>query len=739
MLKRLSEFRFLGQPLDIVLPLTLIFFGVISITLLLIQRNRWDEQYRDVIACLDYNAVLQLSEVSNEPVDLTLTKLRTLGYSSIAVSELTVLAATDKGCVFETPDELLVEWAATNKPLADLMPDLLMRRNFCILGKEREEAARERLELVYNDNFISVPIALSKLPAITDAGLINEKQNNDFNDSNNITQTPKESLVDEQSLNPNGWFLVSIPREAEVDFNKVSLGFDPAEWRTVRGAGFDVVPRLVNNPKYDASDIKEIFENLDEVSKSTVMPEAPSDYRTVLFEGDAVPGYPFNVAATANEINKREIYFGWIEFEIQDGAGGLASKVSPNVVLTHSISAEEMIEQTAPVARSRFIRALKERNVRLIYIRPFFTSLFDESKEHQAVAAYEFNTDYLKDLQTNIVNNSFKIAREPYRPPFDELHLLKMFVVFGLIGMTTLALRIVIQPPKWVEPAFWIAAIVGSLGLYVIAPKMLYSAWALVSAIVAPLLGSAIALAITARSKPSVPTRFLTTLSAYVSAIAVTALGGMAVYSLINSANAFVKTEAFRGVMLSLAVPVLFIAVYAWDIRSFVVTVNSRIPGWIARLNALLDRKIEFVDMLIVFLGLAAIALILMRSGNEAPIGVAQMELVFRERLEDLLVVRPRTKEIVGLPALFFFLAYFHRRKPPSIVLLLIGAVALTSIVNTFCHLHTPIAVSLVRTLFGTLLGFITGSLAYFAYQLYLSVTMAAKNKTSVVENNNVK
>ncbi len=727
--KRFNDFRFVGQPLSVVLPFTLILVGLVSVILLLMQRDRWDEHYLDVIACLDYNAAVQLSQVSGQTLESTLTSLRAIGYSSVAVSEMTVLTASDKGYLFEVSDDVILEWASTNKALAELMPDILVRRNFCINGLEREQAARERLELAYNDNVVSAPISSAKMPSVGVASAAISALPVEL-DSQNGTEL--EAIPSDSSKaveNPNGWYLISIPREQEVDFNKVALGFDPAEWRVARNAGFDVVPRLVNNAKYDAADIKALFANLDEVSKITFMPHAPSDYRTILFEGDAVPGFPFNHATTAQEIKKRDLFFGWIEFEIQEGAGGLAALVSPNVAITHSISAEEMVKQTSPVAKSRFIRALKERNVRLIYIRPFFTSLFEDNKIHQAVDVDVFNLDYLETLHSNIAKNRFHIAREPSQPVFEELHLLKLFVVFGVIGMTALTLRFVVQTSKWIEPTFWVVSVLCSIGLFAVSQNTLYTFWALVAAIVAPLLGSVIAIAFVARAKASIPTKYLSVLCAYFTAVIITSLGGMAVYSLINSANAFVKTEAFRGVMLSLAVPVLFIAVYAWDIQSFVIQANSRIPGWIARFNALLDRKIEFVDMLIVFLGLAAIALILLRSGNEAPIGVAQMELIFRERLEDLLSVRPRTKEIIGLPALFFFLAYFYRRKPPSIVLLLLGSVALTSIVNTFCHLHTPIAISVVRTLIGALIGLIAGSIIYLAYQLYLTILTSVKKK----------
>jgi hypothetical protein len=712
-MRRLLEKRVYGIPLSMLIPFVLTLLGVVSTILLLIQRNHWDSQYCDVVACLDYNAAYQLSQVAGEDLDSILAKLRSLGYVSIAVSEMTVLSATDKGYIFEANDDYLIELADRDKKVDDILEDLIVRRNFVMFGSERAEETKHRLKLAYGDNVIAIPVS---------SGL--ESENRDAGSAAVPMDTePSEDLaVEDVSVSSaKVWMLFSIPREAEVDFNKVALGFDPDEWRRAREAGFDVVPRIVSCEKYDAADIAAVFDDIDRVSFETRTGSMPPDYRIVIFEGDTVPGYPGDVKSTAEQIKKRGIYFGWIEFEIQDGAGALASGVSPKVVLTHSISADEMIKQNVPQARSRFIRALKERNVRLIYIRPFFTGLRESGKGgSQAVSASKFNLDYYSKLAKMIADGGFTLAREPAAPPFEDWHPLKLFVVAGLIGFTVIFIRIVVKPPAWVEPSFWIIAIPASAGLYIISPRLLYQGYALLSATIAPVFAAVIALAIVARAKPRIPAGYIRTVAAYATALVVTALGGMAIYALVNSAGAFVKVEAFKGVMVSLAVPVLLIATYIWDIRTFMTAAGDRIPGLIERFNKLLDRKIEFVDMLIVFLGLAALALILLRSGNEAPIGVAQMELVFRERLEDLLSVRPRTKEIVGLPALFFFLAYFHNRKPPSIVLALLGSVALTSVVNTFCHLHTPIAISLVRALLGALLGIVAGSIAYGIYAGYL-------------------
>jgi fructose-specific phosphotransferase system IIC component len=45
---------------------------------------------------------------------------------------------------------------------------------------------------------------------------------------------------------------------------------------------------------------------------------------------------------------------------------------------------------------------------------------------------------------------------------------------------------------------------------------------------------------------------------------------------------------------------------------------------------------------------------------------------------------------------------------------LVIGSIALTSLTNTFCHVHTPFELSIYRTLAGALIGLILGLIAGF-------------------------
>ena len=138
-MRRLFERRVFGLNLKLLAPLVLILLGVVSTVLLLAQRNFWDSQYRDVVACLDYNAAYQLAQVSGEDIDTILGKLRSLGYISIAVSEMTVLSATDKGYIFEANDDYLIELADRDKAVRDALDKLIARRNFVMFGRKRAE------------------------------------------------------------------------------------------------------------------------------------------------------------------------------------------------------------------------------------------------------------------------------------------------------------------------------------------------------------------------------------------------------------------------------------------------------------------------------------------------------------------------------------------------------------------------------------------------------------------------
>ena len=75
---------------------------------------------------------------------------------------------------------------------------------------------------------------------------------------------------------------------------------------------------------------------------------------------------------------------------------------------------------------------------------------------------------------------------------------------------------------------------------------------------------------------------------------------------------------------------------------------------------------------------------------------------------------RPRFKDMVGHPALLiaFTLAAKGTAGTPF-PLLLIGTLGLSSMLDAFCHLHTPLLVATVRDLIAIVIGFLIYGLVY--------------------------
>ena len=98
------------------------------------------------------------------------------------------------------------------------------------------------------------------------------------------------------------------------------------------------------------------------------------------------------------------------------------------------------------------------------------------------------------------------------------------------------------------------------------------------------------------------------------------------------------------------------------------------------------------------------------RSGNVAY--TPPFEEKIRVTLERLLVARPRTKEVfVGYPCLLL-LCYLVKNgmlKQYREVLRIGVAAGFSSVVNSFCHFHTPLTLILLREFNGLWTGLVVG------------------------------
>ena len=124
----------------------------------------------------------------------------------------------------------------------------------------------------------------------------------------------------------------------------------------------------------------------------------------------------------------------------------------------------------------------------------------------------------------------------------------------------------------------------------------------------------------------------------------------------------------------------------------------------------MLGARITFGHVALGLIALAAVAVVVLRRGNDPVIGVSQFELTLRSLLGEF-VARPRFKELLGHPLALIALALPGWPAWLRGLLLTGGVVAQASILNSFSHYHTPLLISLERTGVALLIGLVIGAL----------------------------
>jgi hypothetical protein len=159
------------------------------------------------------------------------------------------------------------------------------------------------------------------------------------------------------------------------------------------------------------------------------------------------------------------------------------------------------------------------------------------------------------------------------------------------------------------------------------------------------------------------------------------------------------RLRTFSGVKLTLMLPPLLVVLN--DLRRRVHPES---------LSELLSRPPLFGELFLCAVLLALLVLVLFRSDNVQ--FIPGLEAWTRNGLERLLIARPRNKEVfIGYPCLLLYaFAADKRLWPRCRELLRVGAaLGFSSVVNSFCHYHTPLALILLREFHGLWAGVLVG------------------------------
>lgn len=359
-----------------------------------------------------------------------------------------------------------------------------------------------------------------------------------------------------------------------------------------------------------------------------------------------------------------EVTLGVVEFSEPSGLLELYRQGQRSLVRVHAIKSGELDRLGLEGALTRWQRAVQERNIRLLWVT-----------EHRRFP------QYVERLSHHIATLGMSLGQPLKPPPFES-----SYIIYLLIGASAIGLAVLLA----LRSAQSRRALIGwggiSLGVMVLAGlwnfEMARQALALIAASLSPWL-----LVVLFKERFS-GWKLLFTVSAG------SLVAGLAIGALVSDLSYFLKLNEFRGVKVALVAPSLLIVLTElWRHREL---------DWRA-----LKTQLKRGAWLIPAVGLGAIFLVLERSGNLPLVPVARWEELARERLEDWLTARPRFKEfLIGHPALVLWKS---DRSLSQLGVLALGALGQASVINTFVHLHTPLALSLWRTLNGLVLGVLIG------------------------------
>lgn len=326
---------------------------------------------------------------------------------------------------------------------------------------------------------------------------------------------------------------------------------------------------------------------------------------------------------------------------------------------------------------SKYGLAGQERSMRLMYLRPYPT--INETETLLTRTKELLDKHFLG--KTGIVITSPKVA---FYTPSSLLRALSM------IGPVAALLLLALSYP--LRRLGLILAGLTFLLAFGLNTTHFFAGAALVAAVTFPALGLVL-------RRHKVTDWFLATGLSLIGVLFLSALGA--------SRESTLGLEPFRGVGLTLLVPLLLVA------ASFLPRQDIR-----KTFGDIYNAPIKLGDVAVMALGVALLALVYERRGNATGGSVTSFEASLRREVQDS-IVRPRFKEIGAHPLALLGLSgqlpgYFNA------LMLLGGVMGQASILNTFSHFHTPFLISATRVFLGLGLGLISGYILIWLLQFVL-------------------
>jgi hypothetical protein len=657
-------------------------FIVVAIVMSLVLgllRLKVENENRRVDIMLDYADIQYLSRTTGKSAGELLNMFKDKGVSSVVVNEYTA-------------------------------------NSFVSAGKVVALSGKDILSYYYMVDFPNVFIK-----RLIEDGAINQYHTYFLMDDVNIFEKLKNDFSLRLSENDVSIFVFSSYSGTQrygIDVNasldealSYNLGFLEEDLTAISNAGLNIVSRFTHIKGCSLERSNRLFEELAQTDSITMFMFSAGSF----LEDDEFLG---KVTEHAQNL---DVIYGDVEFENPEGESNLIGLMDFKSVRVHTINPAEMSGYTVSTAVDRFVRAVRERNIRSVYLRLFAT---DDD-------ILEMNLEYVGVLRDRLVETGhIPASSSPFRHLSSDLislsgiglgvasaGLLFAHLAFGLSGMFAVILLLCF---------ILVCGILILSGHGIFARQIM----ALLAAVIFPCLG--VFYWIMWERKTANSTSAYGFLRALLGSLwrlglasVISFIGGMFVVGLLADTLFMLNVKGFFGVKLAYVLPLVIIA-----LCYFYRFVKGSNEGVFAAFRRAIAEPIRYKHVFVWGILAVGALIYIIRSGNNSIIPVTAIETRIRSLLEHGLYARPRMKEVlIGHPFLLLAAYILLRQRAKGLLLpvLILGTVGQISMINSFAHIHTPLLVTLSRTGYGLIFGAIVGVVLIIVFEIAFALNTMGK------------
>lgn len=696
----------------------LILLALVMVVSLFVMAGRFvvEKNNKTYDIVLDYNEILAMAQQSTHSVDWWLAEFKEMGIRQVGLTEesiVTLMEETEYPVTGVMMNQLLKESHWSEKYPQGFVDSMELRGYdvFDVVvscqGPIREFVKQGITERIQPDRYIlweEDDALFVFLDGTADVTLYSEKYK--YQNSDNTGYQERIDIV-----------------SSKIMF--ISLGFLPEKVEEIQKAEMNIVPRTMSyNGWNDTKFAQAVLEGYQEYG---IQP----DY--IIVGGQAVFGYDEGLDFARDYILNNNVTIGLIENTtqrqniMQFGVEEVAQSSQYDAVRVFTVwpyiqnRYQYYGYEGAKEIENTLFRAVVERNIRVIYYKP----IFEMEDLHTYVTDVEEYQQLFYNLEERLAEHGFTPGKAVQMAPYQVGAIQKIMMGLGSVLGVLLLLGILFPIPKKVQLALGIVGGIGVAGMALAMPEWFeltasFFGAVVISSIAISFFTYQARLAQDHLSEQEPLGKIIAFgVGTLVVSVAIALLGGLFSAAPISSIPYMLEIDIFRGVKVAQLLPMAF---YVLAFLAFFGYGESKKKVGRLEFHDIkellnLSVKIWMIVLGILVLGMGAYYII--RTGHSSNIEVSSLEMVVRNKMEDLLIARPRTKEfLIAFPAIIMMIyASVRRFKLWTILFGLAGVIGMTSVANTFQHIRTPLYLGVYRTGYGLLFGIILGVLGVLLWE----------------------